>query len=1254
MAVDTNFAMLFEKLKVEDPWLPPRTWESIPSESGRRGSLSSSLFSSSSHPLYDASVVSEESLVRLAMFALQGVQSALISSKKLSAAFCSEPADRTIHRIPSLWSRSSSTHALGKILNSIGCSGSIVFLLHNFVDYFTKSKLDESSMGKRGENSEPAESQNHHDNNCPPYGLVNHAFAVAVGKVLQGYLCALDTLYASVGFRRSSRSVGMPLHESPAVGCLTSVVHSEITLLELYLHTKELRIQIEALGNICNLHNVARCFSALSFEDLIAKATFEFCNFCRGGDLLTYLYKLLQVADPAHHAVLKFLFLRSCEPYCGFIRSWIFKAEISDPYKEFIVEHANNQLPNPHGKAGISVDFPLPSIRERDGVAIPCFLKDFLNPLVRAGQQLQVIMKLLELYIYVATENNTYEDFLPCWSGFSSIYPSYASPVTFSKVNIEAMVLARDSYYKMMQKKLEYLLTKLEFRYEQVVPHCTELVYFDNDRGRANNPVPFTLDDRLVSPSAADKRSLNVAFSNVNGDDSSSMDEFSYVMDKYDSSECSSTNSIEEQIEPEQLIEPPNHMAGFETKYLSTLTFSTSTSMDVSLQNPREFKKPCHIASDSHGTHEITDCLCHDVHSHYKGKSLSNDSMLLESRDSWTSDIQHTDTLADEAWPPGQPQKQSFNVFEGYKDDMRSHPADSLKLWKKHVGVIKEDTSYFNKTLATLNASLEEASGKGQQENPTYSPYSYTLQQWKPNYHSNFLSMNPMLTNYASLHSMSKLGERCSTDYGCSLPYFDFTSVENPCKLSVEQLADGSRHEFGYELLLHVDSHGSSTSSKSDHHGKQGHDGDRVLIDNIEVCHVYSPSDLKDHNQEAMKNVSGGSNWETLLGTTSDTTDYSVGGHRQSLPAVFEIPLDFIIEKCLLQEIMLQYKYISKLTIKLLEEGFDLLEHLLALRRYYFMELADWADLFIKSLWHHKWCVTEADQRLSEIQGFLEVSVQRSSCERDRYKDRLFVYMKEHGTMPLSTSTVGVHSFNFLGLGYRVDWPVSIVVTPDALQIYAKIFSFLIQVKLAVFSLTDVWCSLKGLVHLISQNRTSEHHGKEVGHFNILMKLRHQVNHFVSTLQQYVESQLTHVSWCRFLHSLHNKVKDMLDLESVHMAYLMDSLHICFLSDETQNVAGIIENILQCALDFRSCLTGGIWDIGMDQGDMWGNFSRINISQVLNIKRTFDKNLTELRLCYLKSPKHGEFGLSRFWANLNYNEYYSHVGNEMGYYALSV
>jgi len=44
MTVDTKFTGLLENLKVEDPWLSPNTWESIPSESGLHSS------STSSHP----------------------------------------------------------------------------------------------------------------------------------------------------------------------------------------------------------------------------------------------------------------------------------------------------------------------------------------------------------------------------------------------------------------------------------------------------------------------------------------------------------------------------------------------------------------------------------------------------------------------------------------------------------------------------------------------------------------------------------------------------------------------------------------------------------------------------------------------------------------------------------------------------------------------------------------------------------------------------------------------------------------------------------------------------------------------------------------------------------------------------------------------------------------------------------------------------------------------------------------------------
>lgn len=302
------------------------------------------------------------------------------------------------------------------------------------------------------------------------------------------------------------------------------------------------------------------------------------------------------------------------------------------------------------------------------------------------------------------------------------------------------------------------------------------------------------------------------------------------------------------------------------------------------------------------------------------------------------------------------------------------------------------------------------------------------------------------------------------------------------------------------------------------------------------------------------------------------------------------------------------------------------------------MEIADWADSFITSLWHHKWNVAEPSQRLPEIQSLLDLALQRSSCESHHYKERLFVYMKDQGMMSTSSSVSGVHAFDYIALGYRVDWPVSIVLTPDALKTYAEIFSFLTQIRLAVFSLTDIWLLLKGLM-----SQDSAPSLQEKTKFNALMKMRQQVNHFVSTLQQYVQSQLSHVSWCRFLNSLKHQVKDMLDLESVHVAYLADALHICFLSDETRHVASFIENILQCALDFRFCFAGSGLKAGSRGVNMSELLAQINLSQVLTIKTTFEENLKELYLCYLKSPKHSEFVLCRFWEFLNYNDYFSNV-----------
>ncbi|KAL4590315.1 hypothetical protein LXL04_003243 [Taraxacum kok-saghyz] len=1073
MAVDTDFTSLFNSLKVEDPWLPPRPWESIPTESGRSVTSTSTSSPSNSRRLYDTSTVSEASLVRLAMNALQGLESSLTSIDRLCTIFRSDPTDRTFHRIPSLWNQSVSTLALEKILRSLGCMGCEVFFLYKFINHFTNLNSDEASSSH------------------PPYSLVNQAFAVAIGDVLEGYIAALDTLSSSVSLRRSSS-----FNDSMS-GCLSSVGHSEITLLEVFLHTKELRTQIEVIGSICNVHDIALSFSHSPLEDLDTQT--KFSEFPRGGNLLTYLYNELKVADPAHCALLKTLFVRSCEPYFDFIRSWIFKAKIVDPFNEFIVAEADiSHQSYSLSSTGVLVDFPSATIREEDGVSVPCFLREFLIPLVRAGQQLQVLIKLLEFSDGVGSWNRTYEEFLPYWSRTSSSYLSHASHMAFSKEGIEKMVLERRDYYKTMMEKLKNHLPNLEFRYHQVISHSTVPISVSNVRSS------------LEVPSANDINQ-NLSLDSMDHDPSTMSEDFSYSLN---SSEYSSGK--EELEESESNFESFHDPQDLENQYLSALQFKSDTSSSI------PYKKPSQNNSQPSASHE----------------SDQNSSSVQEHQ--------------------------------------------------------------------PLNPSRYDLSSK-------------SLKSWESECVNNLIQ------------GTSKLRETCSK---VSLPSFDFKSIKDPFTQSVDRL-DSISHKSNQFL--------PSVKSKN---YKNAHGGDTLTV-NKTPFHKHEHVGFKtDHQKQSLSSdVSGGGSWEVLLNGTGKKNniprphDHS----NTSVAAVIEIPLDFVIEKCLLEEIQLQYNYVSKLTIKLLEEGFHLQEHLLALRRYHMMESADWADLFIVSLWHHKWYASETDTRISEIQGLLELSVQRSSCERDHYKDRLFVYMKQQGpTTSVPGFATGIQYFNVLGLGYRVDWPVSIVLTPAALKIYAQIFSFLIQVKLASSSLTEIWCSFKEFVQLTKHDGHFDLRKSEVSHFNIMVKLRHQIFHFVSTLQQYVQSQLSHVSWCRFLQSLQHKVKDLTDLDIVHMDYLNDSQCICFLSNDMKQIADIIQSILQCALDFRSA--------AMPKPKT----SRVNIAQVVSIKEAFEKNMRQLYACYLKSPKNVEFSLPRFWEYLNYNNHFSDVINkEIGHHVLS-
>ncbi|CAC05635.1 putative protein [Arabidopsis thaliana] len=1108
-------------LKVEEPYLPPRNWESLPSQSGRFLPPTRSSASSSS----SSSFVSESSLVRLALNALQGVESSLISIEQLSSAFCSEPADRTFHKIPSLWHRLSSTDALGQILRDIGCFGSLVFLLHKFVDHFTRLNLDVESAVEGQGSCKIGENEEVNNKSC--YTLVNQAFAIAVRRVLEGYISGLDTLCASIELRRSSNIVDGSDHGSSRLGSLTNVVHPKITLLEVFLHTRELRTQIEALANICDLYDIALSYCASPWECLITEATTRFHGFYRGSDLLTYLYSQLQVADPTHSAMLKFLFLKTCEPYCEFIRSWMFKAELNDPHKEFIVECRSESTSFSWNKPGIS---PLKSVRERGGL-VPCFLNGFLEPIVRAGQQLQVITKLLELCNLPASGHKNYTDLLPCWTYFSTTSPGYPSPITFSKLHIEVMIKKRDDYYRMMQEKLGDFSEKFEV-FPGQVPGAISLPisYGDGDK----NSIYFTLDESLLIPSTM-AIDLTRDQSGSDSDDQNTEDRWFSEIDASCSSECSSTRDSLEASEV-GLLDSQSTLVGPPPNYLSALRFSVASNGNCN-QNLVQHSDSGYIDNNLVRQGEKA-----DINHQWVDTKPEESTGVCE-------DDKFRGPLLIKSWPLGGLPRNPFCVDKKSADDDSEDPRNysGARMEQRHLMNTDERKLFLN-NISTSGSCSKHERRHDVLENCLSSKLDL-MKDTKVNYPNDVLSMNPLVR----CDFLRKHGNTNKRNQGKSLPWFDFSAVDDPSKTCITRIPVRVPIDFQKE------SHSPQTDRKSHRHANQ----ERFDVEDPKVSSSQLSSGIKGCAEEKKSNAFGGGRWESMLRRSNNPETSAFSDRRQDSSGTFELPLDFVIDKCLLQEIHLQYPsryfhlleiYIfSKLAIKLLEEGFGLQEHLLALRRYHFMELADWADVFVVSLWHHKWLVTEADKRIAEIQGFLESSIQRSSCERDICKDRIFLY-KRQGTMHIPPSTIGVRSFDFLRLGYRVDWPISIILTCDALTAYADVFSFLVQVKLAAYVLTDVWCSLK--------------------------------------------------------------VKDMMDLESVHMAYLSEALRI------------------------------GIQSTDRVPNDSWTKTLGINTSQ------NFDKELKELHKCHLRSPKHGKYGLSRFWDYLNFNLYYSDILHDSNIFSL--
>ncbi|KAL3160660.1 hypothetical protein ABBQ32_010579 [Trebouxia sp. C0010 RCD-2024] len=159
-------------------------------------------------------------------------------------------------------------------------------------------------------------------------------------------------------------------------------------------------------------------------------------------------------------------------------------------------------------------------------------------------------------------------------------------------------------------------------------------------------------------------------------------------------------------------------------------------------------------------------------------------------------------------------------------------------------------------------------------------------------------------------------------------------------------------------------------------------------------------------------------------------------------------------------------------------------------------------------------------------------------------------------------------------LSFDVQWPLSLVVTQEAVQQYSAVFSWLLCLKRVSLLMRNMWLDLASCARWSNQAPAQGCEAGGVGvadavqnRLRILQLFRHEAAHLVAALQAYMQGQVLGACWHHLQTVVLNDVTDLAELQHAHMQYLAETQHHCLMSPTTREVRAIIEPVLQCIVD---------------------------------------------------------------------------------------
>nr|XP_047122546.1 gamma-tubulin complex component 6-like isoform X2 [Hydra vulgaris] len=343
-----------------------------------------------------------------------------------------------------------------------------------------------------------------------------------------------------------------------------------------------------------------------------------------------------------------------------------------------------------------------------------------------------------------------------------------------------------------------------------------------------------------------------------------------------------------------------------------------------------------------------------------------------------------------------------------------------------------------------------------------------------------------------------------------------------------------------------------------------------------------------------------------------------------------QLPLETIINSSLRTTIQTQISLVNKSVVQYFIGDLDIEVHFDAFRKFLLLEDGEFGHSLCSQLFSKVSSGMNPQDFCNSIHlNNIIIEALRISlyASRIKYSNQLAFSLK---SLPEHFNVSEVSVLDFLELRYGVPWPCNIVVTENSIIKYNKVFSFLLRLKKAGWSLQEVWLNLKKAGY--SRKAASSPELRQ------LQLFRHEMQHFVNNLERYIVNQILHVSWREFQQDLRQKVHSLDDLHKCHVNYLNRIIFRSLLSKNATPVYKLITDIFGLILKFEGRLRLSPWENDKQTGYVKHPF----FSKLKSIHETF-KHCTEFLFSIISKLVRGGYQdhLDDLLLQVNFNDFYT-------------